>query len=220
MIKELLLEYIVEQILVSCKKFLKEKRLKLKSSAKDIEAALSDHTSLINNWSNQISFNDLKKAKNTTDVFIDIDISLMPRKRRIDSDEQIEKIQCRELFKKIDQHCVVLVQPGAGKTTLMKFLCQSVLYDKKFYPDFFKFPILIRLRELNSFTGDSNVIITHLFDLCGLALEKEKSDTIINDSDLLLAKKKILLPLLDSLTPLLILDGFDELSTQKLKEKV
>lgn len=219
-IKEFLIEYIFTQILDSSRKFLKEKKIKISSSAKDIESAFADHTNQINNWSRQISFSDLKKSKQTSEVFIDIDIYLMPRKRRLDSEEQNDKIQCTELFNQVKQHCVILGQPGAGKTTLTKFLCQSIIHDESFYSDELKIPILIRLRDLNSYTGDTSVVISKLFDLCGLVLDKEKEDVKIKEDDFILAKKRILFPLLDNLKPLLILDGFDELATQKLKSKV
>lgn len=220
MVTEYIIKKALDLTLKASAKFLKEKSLKLTSSSNDIEQSLSNHITQITNWSTEISFSDLKRAKNTSDVFIDIDIFLMPLRKRMDMDENIEKIGCRDLFKVVANHCIILGQPGAGKTTLMKFICQLILFDEKFYATKLKIPLLIRLRDLNTFTGESSVIINYLFDIVGLVLDKEKKDDKLNEEDIELAKKRLLIPLLEDLQPLIILDGFDELSTQKLKDKV
>lgn len=217
---ESLIQYAIDEAIKSCARFLKETGLKFSSSAKEVELALTTHTNQLNNWSKQISFNDLRKAKRTMDVFVDIDISLMPRRNRIDSYEIIDQINCNELFVGSDNHFVILGQPGAGKTTLMKYLCQSILFNQNFYNNELKIPIIIRLRELNSYSGESSVLINHLFEISGLTLEKVKEENKVKEEDYFTAKKRILYPFLDKLFPLIIFDGFDELSTQKLKNKV
>ncbi len=223
MLGEVAIKFALSESLKTCAKFLKEHRLKLDTTAKEIEESLTRITTQINNWSKEISFSDLKVAKLTSQVFIEIDISLMPRKTRIDVSENIEKIPCKELFTNANKHIVILGQPGAGKTTLMKFLCQSIMLDENFYPNLFKLPIIIRLRELEIKTSnseDKNPIISYLFESLGLVLTKDKSETIIKDEDLLLAKERVLFPLLENISPLIILDGYDEIPNNKAKEIV
>lgn len=220
LLKEVAIQTVFEQILKSMGRFLKEKKLKFTSNTLSIEEAIFNHTHQINNWSKEISFSELMKEKKISETFIEVDILLMPRKKRIDPDECIGKIKCQELFEKNDKHLVILGQPGAGKTTLMKYLCQSVLFDPMFYADQFTLPILVRLRELNSYTGDHPVIFNYLFDQLGLSIAPEDKNDQVKEQDINLTKKRLLFHLLEKLCPLIILDGFDELATEKLKSKV
>jgi predicted NACHT family NTPase len=223
MIGELAIRFALQESMKSTLKFLKEKKLKVDTTAKDVEEAISSHVTELNNWSKEISFNDLKKSKLTSQVFIDVDIFLMPKKSRVNIDEEIEKIPCKELFKIVDRHCVILGQPGAGKTTLMKYICQSILLEESFFHGELKIPIIIRLRDLNTKGTErieKGILINYLFDLLGLVVSKEKADVVVESEDYLWVKERILLPLIDSLKLMVILDGFDELASPKLKERV
>ena len=135
MISQFIFQTIFKVGVDSATKFLKEKKFKVESSHEDLEKAVSEHLKQVSNWSKEITFKDLVKPKFTSKVFIDLEILLMPRRNRIVADEKIESISSSKLFKEVSNHLAILGQPGAGKTTLTKFICQSVFTDENFYPN-------------------------------------------------------------------------------------
>ena len=143
---------------------LANKQSKLQSSRTDVEASLLLHLQSIKNWSAEISFSDLKEAKQTTKVFIQLDLYLYPRRLRIEPDEKIDTMPLRDIFTDNTRHVVLLGAPGAGKTTSTKYLCQLLLHEEDFQRDRFTFPILIRFRELNNIkiTEGSSLIIDEI----------------------------------------------------------
>jgi predicted NACHT family NTPase len=173
MIKEYLLKKTLDASLSAAKKILSESNINLVKSKQDIEESIRYHVRSIKNWSTGISFNDLKKIKRTTDVFIELDLFVYPRRLRIHPDEKVESIPLRNIFECDTKHSILLGQPGAGKTTSMKYLCQSLFLDEKFPNDKLSFPILIKFRDLNALlraTGSAS-IIDELFNILGLELE-------------------------------------------------
>lgn len=217
----MLLKMALDRGIKATAQFLKEKHLKIDTTYKQIELALTQHTKEIINWSTEVKFNDLTHAKRTTQVFVNLEILLVPVKTIFDESEVPKRLSSRDIFTEVKSHLVILGQPGAGKSTLMKFICQSVLTDEDYYPGDINIPILIRLRDLNTkFSGriEKAPIINHLFDLLGLTLKPEKND--IDSDDIHIAKEKILLPLLEELKCLIILDGYDEITEKKYKSRV
>lgn len=126
---------------------------------------------------------------------------------------------------------VILGNPGAGKTTSMKFICHKLLYDEEFLKGTLNIPIVIRLRDLKvstSFQDSKEVeyvesIFYHIYELLGIRIEiNSKNQTyIINSSNYLNHEKfleNIVISLLDEMKVLLILDGLDEITTIHKKQ--
>ncbi|HSZ34395.1 MAG TPA: NACHT domain-containing protein [Puia sp.] len=221
MITEVLLEVILDKAVTGSAKYLKEKKFQINSGPHDLEMAISDHLKQIVNWSEEVSFKDLPNSKVTSKIFIDLEVYLMPVKTKMEPSEVIQKISSKKIFKHTNKHFVILGQPGAGKTTLTKFICQSVLTDPGYYPEEFKVPILIRLRDLNTRlneSGEKNPLINCLFQILGLTIHSKNSDA--KEEDLVLAKERILIPILEDLKSIVILDGFDEIAERKNKDRV
>jgi hypothetical protein len=90
------------------------------------------------------------EPKSTADVFVPLNIYLLPRRQRVSSDELVDSAPPSTILKnEAVTHVVVLGQPGAGKTTAVKHLCQEMLMDTDIFP-LQNFPLLIRLRDLNN----------------------------------------------------------------------
>lgn len=137
-------------------------------------------------------------------------------------EEKIDTTPLKNIFNISNNHIILLGQPGAGKTTSMKFLCNSILYDEEFYPEKFKLPILIRLRDFNLIDRkekNHSLILKKLSDILNIKFEFKNE----NSSDLEYinnVKERFLIDLLNKLEALIILDGFDELVYKKDKEIV
>lgn len=206
------------------KKILKEQRAKLLTTKEDIEQSLTLHLRSVKNWSDEVSFSDLKKAKRTTDVFIELDLYVSPRRLRIEPNEQVESVPLQKIFDDPVNHFVLLGQPGAGKTTSMKHLCQLLLHEEDFQRDRFSFPILIKFRDLNNetFAPDSTIIFDQLVRILGLDIkfpEELRGDDrqVVKQRNTLI--EKLVINFLEELRVLLMLDGFDELGKVSDRER-
>jgi len=212
---------VLDKAIKGSAKYLREKKITIDSSALDLEQAISGHITQVTNWSNEITFKDLSKSKLTSKVFIDLEIFLMPIKTKLDDSELLRKISSTDIFKQTEKHIVILGQPGAGKTTLTKFICQSIISNEEYYPDTFKLPLLVRLRDFNirlNERNDKNPLINFLFETLGLVVKSDAKD--IKEEEVLLAKERILVPILEELKFAVILDGYDEIAERKNKDRI
>lgn len=221
MIKELIIKKSLDLIIALAIKTIKNTKFNLISTKQDIENSLNTHLQGVKNWSEEISFADLKKSKAISDVFIDLDLFVYPRRIRMDDKEVIDRIQLANLFKIEKDHIALLGQPGSGKTTSMKHICQSILLDEAFYPEIFDFPILIQLRDFNRLPKNTDskksLIFTTLFDILGFKLQ---SKVDLDEEQTRKIKEKIVTEVLNKLKALVIFDGFDELQFYNRRETV
>src|SRR5262245_22707313 len=69
--------------------FLREKKARLIVTRDDVEASLGLHIQNVQNWCDEISFSGLNKAKLTSQVFIELDLFVIPQRQRLEN----EKVQ-------------------------------------------------------------------------------------------------------------------------------
>lgn len=216
MIKEIILKKLVEYSFGKLTKHLETLKKQLISQPFDIQNAISQHLTMVENWSSQISFRDLKDPKNVSDTYIDLNLNFTPRRIRM-SPTSVKSKSFKDIFQKEDSHIIVLGQPGAGKTTTMKRISQELLHEEECVFSKYNFPVVIRLRELNNYRNIDNPLVKKIFNELVLSInfggKEDKSfiDHIIEISTQIF---------LDSLGVILILDGFDEIQDQSLKRSV
>lgn len=220
MIKEYLVKKALEGVLITAKKALHETGARLLSTKNDIEEAVAHHLKGITTWAGEVTFNDLKDVKRTLDIFIELDTYVYPRRNRISEEESIPQVNFIDIFKQSERHHIVLGQPGAGKTTSLKYLCNKIFLDESESFDRFVFPLLIKLRDINQQrrVDDGSVIIETLYNILGLRLTFDDKD--IKEVEKRWAKERLVVNILDSASALIILDGFDEIVGKKLREDV
>lgn len=192
---------------------LKGKKKTFEANLDEISYSLIRHIKYVKNWSSQVSFRDVKTAKLTNKIFVELDLFIYQRSIRYAADEKIKSIPIKSIFEYSPHHIVLLGQPGAGKTTSMKYFCQQIFFDEEFAQDLFDIPILIRLRDFNTFKpkeDTAGVLIEYLFNLLGLQMDysNQSNESIIK------TKERIVLGVLDKLKALIIIDGFDELGVK------
>ena len=221
MIKEIILKESIKLIFAVASNKIKNTAFKLKSNISDVEKSINHHVRTVKNWSDEITFKDLKSSKQTSQIFIPLDLYVYPLRIRIDLSENIKVISLIDVFRKERNHIAILGQPGAGKTTSMKFICQSIFFDEDFFPEQFNYPILIKLREFNHPIKGQNsagIIFEYLFNLFGLKIENPLSQEKTSHKQTIRTKEVLVLEILEKLKVLLIIDGFDELVFKRHKE--
>lgn len=222
MIKETIAKEALSLIFAIASNQLKKINLKLGADKQDIEKALSNHLRIVKNWSEEITFKDLKSSKRISDIFIPLDLYVYPRRIRIEVQEEIKKVPLIEVIGLEKNHLTILGQPGAGKTTSMKYICQSMFFDEDFYKSKFNYPLLIKLREFNQplkSKDNTGIIIEYLFNVLGLKIKNTKDETI-SVEQLNRIKKNLVYEILEKSKVILIIDGFDELNFKSHKEIV
>jgi len=222
--------YILTKILDSSWKFLlgkiKKSKFKIRSNKVDFENSLNYHMKGIKNFCSTINFKQSNRIKNLNDIYIDIDLYLNPL--HLSSSKKNEKVSSSELMQNIDTNLVIFGQAGAGKTTLLKKICANLLFEPERIAKDINFPLLIELNTLHDFYSplkdvDTSVgpLIEKFIEITGIIFEypeiylKRDSFHYIKTF-----KERCLIELLDSMNPIIVLDGFDEIDDFDLRELV
>lgn len=218
MFTELLLKKLIDKSFDIASNLLWEVGSSTGVSAEDYQKALQYHLQFVENWSAEISFNELRRPKETNTIFIDPDLFVYPRRSRIQSNETIATLPIIDLFSETDGHIVLLGQPGAGKTTALKHLCQLLIHDESFYSDRFALPLVIRFRTLNEsrHKQSKSLLLDGIIEALGLRINLHKDIVGHHEYGV---KEKLVVNTLEELNALVVLDGFDELAQIEQREE-
>jgi NACHT domain len=201
------------------KNVLRKFKAELTTSPQEIEKAISDHQQEVASWASEISFRDYPHGRKTKEVFVPLDIYLSRLRSRFGG-ESLEEVQLENVLLREGRSCVLLGQPGAGKTTAVKHICERFRTEPGFLSDF-QILIRVQLRDLNLVTATSGpeYIARFLQDLLRLRISypKELSGDDHADSRRAL-RDRILLDWLNSARAILLLDGFDEITLKARRE--
>lgn len=180
-------------------------------------ARIEKHIDEIARWANIIQFSDLKGNKTLGSVYIQLDTYLIPANRHFSKSERNNTIPLEKAVLDSEEHSVILGQPGAGKSTSLKKICDLLVKEKNNSDH--TFPILLRLRELGELDSPKPIqdyisrILPLEFEFFGGLDSSFKSGSEE-------AKEEALFAFLNFVKPILILDGFDELRDVKTKGTV
>lgn len=222
MIKEYIVKKVLDAALAKAKDILNEAGAEFHSKETDFADAIARHLQSVSIWSDEISFSDLAKAKTLTEVFIQLDLLLYPR-RIAQPGEEIASIPLLQLFDESPGHFVILGQPGAGKTTSMKYLCYLLLHDDSYHTDRFAFPIVIKLRDIQKqdTDGASSILLEEIYSVLGFSIRIPGKTPPKERGELERRIRNVLtLNVLNELRVLLVLDGFDELPSEQHRNDV
>jgi len=211
-----------------CQGYLQSSGKTLTTSPQYFTEQLRQNLTRTINWSGNIYFSGLIKDKKTDDIHIDMDFYLSPIRERYDTTKPEENL-LREIFKRTTKHLVILGEGGSGKSTSMQMLSRKMLTDNADHPEY-SIPLVLRFRECNKdldhlnkhvtesdgkpfSTYKGNLLFYTLYKELGL-LFKNKTE---NESSLLYDLengflKRFVIKAFDFLSPVIILDGFDEIS--------
>lgn len=199
--------------------------VKIASTEERLQHAIADHQREVKNWSEEISFKDLAKPKQTSEVFVPLDIYLLPQRQHLSREERLRSAPLSSILKTDEvTHLVILGQPGAGKTTAIKHLCQEMLSGSEVYP-MQQFPLLLRLRDINGVKmteGDyKDLLIQLIQSILDIPLEfPPDTDPVDLTVSKKLLRERAVVRMLEILRPVILLDGFDEISHKQKRDGI
>jgi len=182
--------------------------------ASQIATSVDRHLHEALKWSQRLQFYGMWRAEDTEAATIPLRLSVEPRQFR-DLESQEQKTELDLL--RDDRNYVLLGAPGAGKTTTLKRITQTLLLsDSVGDGDSYQFPIVIRLREFDFRT----TLLEAIANTLGLPVSrrideievdygspKEKRTTFLVGKSRL---EQAIIDLLNESRAVLILDGLDE----------
>ncbi|MES2430199.1 MAG: NACHT domain-containing protein [Bacteroidota bacterium] len=220
MFNEILLKEISKRLTDIIVKSMKNTKIKSYTKEKDIQDSLNQHLIFVDNWSSEVNFSDLKQSKSTQKVFVQLDLYFQPLRVRISESENIEKFELTRIFDYSKKHIALLGQVGSGKTTSLKFFCQSLLYNEGFFSSNPCYPIVIKLNDFNSLSKENeynkSIIFNELIKVLGIKFDFQNLDEKTIDN----FKEIVLIGFLNENSILLLLDGFDEITFKNRRDIV
>ncbi len=195
----------------------------IQSTERDFVYALKSHSIFARNWSKEIMFRGIDKTKRVKEVYIDLDYYFTP----ISQQHERESRTTINLFDTLNENSnyIILGQPGAGKTTTLKRICANIIDNKDFLSTKSRFPIVIRLRDLNTnsniYGENRNPLIDKIFQIFGLSIKVKKlkgesakwadhQELFSVGSEYYRQVKRIVIEALETCNTFILLDGFDE----------
>ena len=174
-----------------------------------LEEGLNNHLRFVKNWCREFLLQDMVRSRVLADIFVE---PMFTEGSTFDRTDLLTNniIGFRE-FLNPGKNRIVFGYPGAGKTTLTMALCHHLISEPPSTEEFYDFPIIVRLRDLN----ETPSLVDHLLDILQIKINlKFKIDNKIieeNPAKLQLIKEQIVIQFLNNHSILLLLDGFDEL---------
>ena len=214
-----------KQAIAMLRNYVSRWSVEVASSQERLESAIEQHQREVKSWSEEIAFKDLLKPKTTSEIFVPLNIYLLPRKQRISAEEQLISAPLSSILKnEAVSHLIILGQPGAGKTTSVKHLCQEMLTSSEVFP-LQQFPLLIRLRDLNTAkTAEDefeDLVVERIQGILDIPLVFPE-DLQGDDSSQTRrsVRERAVVSMLEALQPLILLDGLDEVSLKKKRDGI
>jgi len=201
------------------KSLLKRYTSDLSASASEIEKAISDHQTEIASWASEVSFRDFPRGRRTDEVFVPLDIYLNRIRSRVD-DELLEEVKLEDVLLSDERSCVILGQPGAGKTTALKHICQRFFTEPAFLSQY-QLIVRIQLRELNVVTPTASPEYLSRLLQEMLRLRISYPDDLGGDENIgarRALRDRVVIDWLNSVHALVILDGFDEITLKARRD--
>lgn len=178
---------------------------------------VNEHIEEITRWAQAVKFLDLEKKKTLGSIYIQLDTYLVPAKRHFDPTERERTLALEKAVLHKNEHCIILGQPGAGKSTSLKKVCELVINDKAKLD--YSFPILLRLRDLGEYNS-SSPIMDHICKILPFTFTFNEN----RDTTFTVGAKEVeetaIFSFLNHVKPIIILDGFDELKDANSKNTV
>lgn len=205
-----------KQALASLAQYMGRWGVGVSSTQERLQSAIEAHTQEVKTWSEEISFRDLARPKATSEVFVPLDIYLLPQRQHISKEERLHSAPLSSILKAEEAtHLIILGQPGAGKTTALRHLCQEMLTGSETCP-MQDFPLLIRFRDLNQMRGKeedfSDLLIQRIQSILDVSLDfPSTSSADAPPLDQKVLRERAVVRMLELLRPVLLLDGLDEI---------
>ena len=158
-------------------------------------------------WANEISLPGIKRLR-IDRAFVDLDLNLTARRRRSQGDDRTQKVS--QLLQTLDN--VLLVgDPGAGKTTSLKFMARQYLQGKHILEP--RLPVLVEMRELRGDESLSHHIPAKLGFEVLLSKKFEVTRERVRDVVMRAASAA-----LTEMKSVVFLDGLDEVPGNRFRE--
>lgn len=187
-----------------------------------VSDALARHLTKVANWSANIQFFRMAAPKRVDEETISLRFSSIPRKFQAAREHGM--VFEEDYFLQDNSSFVILGQPGTGKTTTLKRLARRVLFEEPDrYNDSVQVPILLRLNAFNRDAEVLNPVLASIATELGLhhkVVTRTDEDASNSGSKRTTSFREcegspirdILPSLLDALSPLILLDGLDEVN--------
>jgi len=188
---------------------------KLSLSTEQLEKSLIEHRLVVSKWCSTFSFRDLKEPRKLSNSYVELESYLIPREIHYCKSQVLKKRKLVATVLNDSKHAIVLGTPGAGKTTSMKKVASHVIENE--YKTSHSQILLIRFRALKS-SNSKSPLLDGINDI--LQCRVSYNDDFINKDDIDKLKFHVVTKILNETNTLLVLEGYDEISENIVKNQV
>lgn len=152
---------------------------------------------------------DLAKPKKIKQVYVDLDIELVPKKFKM-LNAKPKKINVKKLLK-MNENQILLGDPRSGKTTTLKKICQTLLHSNLEQKYDFNFPILIQIKNLKN-----KISIVQMLKSVGVNMKHSDKFKELDDWEIENITLEFISTFIDNLDCIVLIDGLDETSVDNM----